>query len=67
MAATHAIYIPYGVSFRQRSDYKTSQEIALDPHYRVQTLSVPLCSAARSSRTGVFNTTGVCAALAPGS
>lgn len=41
MAATHAIYIPYGVSFRQLSDYKMSQEIALDPHYIVQTLVFP--------------------------
>jgi len=66
MAATHAIYIPYGVSFRQPSDYKMSREIALDPHCIVQTLSIPLCSIVHSSRRGAFNIIA-CPALLPGS
>lgn len=63
MAAKHAIYIPYGVSFRQPSDYKMSQEIALDAFYIVQMLSIPLCSTVHSSRRGTFNVTDVCVAL----
>lgn len=66
MAATHAIYIPYGVSFRQPSDYKMSREIALDPRCVVQTLSIPLCSTVHSSGRGAFNIIA-CAALVPGS
>lgn len=65
MAATHAIYIPYGVSFRQPSDYKMSREIALDPRCVVQTLSVPPRGIVRSSRRGAFNII-VCAAAVPG-
>lgn len=65
MAATHAIYFPYGVSFRQLSDYKMSQEIALDLHYIVQTLSIPLCSTVHRSRRGAFKIIVVCAALVP--
>lgn len=65
MAATHAIYIPYGVSFRQPSDYKMSGEIALGPHYRLQTVSIPLCSTAHSSRRDAFHVIAVCAASVP--
>lgn len=30
--------------FQAMSDYKMSQEVTLDPHYWVQTLSIPFCS-----------------------
>lgn len=42
-----------------------SQEIASDPHYIVQTLSIPLCSTVHSSRRHAFNIIVVCAALVP--
>lgn len=56
-----------GSFFRQPSDYKMSQEVTLDPHYWVQTLSIPFCSIVHSFRRGAFIIIFICAALAPAS
>lgn len=53
--------------FQAMSDYKKSQEVTLDPHYWVQTLSIPFGSTVHSSRRGAFIIIFICAALVPAS